>query len=47
MDATAMPGTSDSVRPAVYVGGGRAHVLWVDYRSSAAGNGDIYYRRLQ
>ena len=44
LDSTAMPGTSDSERPAVYVSGTAAHVLWVDHRNG--GNGDIYYRRL-
>jgi hypothetical protein len=47
MDSTAMPGTSDSTTPEIYVGGGQAHVVWVDFRSSTSGNGDIYYRRLQ
>ena len=44
LDSTAMPGTSDSVRPFAYVGGGAVHVVWVDHRSGR--NGDIYYRRL-
>ena len=47
LDSTAMPGSSDSVSPAIYVAGGRAHVVWVDYRSQTSGAGDIYYRRLQ
>ncbi len=46
LDATAVPGSSDSISPQIYVGGGAAHVIWVDYRSSATGNGDIYYRRM-
>jgi len=44
MDATAMPGTSDSERPAVYVSDDAVHVVWVDHRDGA--DGDIYYRRL-
>ncbi len=46
LDSTAVPGSSDSVRPNVYVGGGAGHVVWVDYRAGTSGNGDIYYRRL-
>jgi hypothetical protein len=44
MDSTAMPGTSDSQDPDVYVAPGAVHVVWVDHRSGA--NGDIHYRRL-
>ena len=45
LDSTAVPGSSDSERPSVYVAPGAAHVLWVDHRGGA--NGDIRYRRLQ
>jgi len=47
LDDTAVPGSSDSTNPEIYVGGGMAHVIWVDYRDSATGNGDIYFRRLE
>jgi hypothetical protein len=44
LDSTAVPGSSDSVRPVIYVAPSAAHVLWVDHRNGA--NADIYYRRL-
>ncbi len=46
MDATGLPGSSDSVTPALSVEPtGRVHVVWVDYRDGDAG--DIYYRGLR
>jgi hypothetical protein len=45
MDSTAVPGSSDSEDPAIFVTPTAAHVIWVDHRSGA--NGDIYFRRLQ
>ncbi|RLB55392.1 MAG: hypothetical protein DRJ42_06330 [Deltaproteobacteria bacterium] len=47
LDDTVIPGSSDSISPQIYVGGGVVHAVWVDYRDSATGNGDIYYRRLR
>ncbi len=53
---TSSVGTSDSQAPAIYVGGGRVHTIWVDHRAGggcpapsmgSCANGDIYYRRLQ
>jgi len=44
LDGTAMPGTSDSERPYVYVADETAHVVWRDHRDGS--NADIYYRRL-
>ncbi len=47
LDATALPGSSESVTPTLLVeeAAGRIHVAWVDYRSGAAG--DIRYRGLR
>ncbi len=45
LDSTALPGSSESLRPVVYVAPSAAHVLWADYRNGA--NADIYYRRLE
>ena len=44
LDSTAVAGSSDSVRPVVYVAPGVGHVIWVDHRNGS--NADIYYRRL-
>ncbi|MDW8361883.1 MAG: MopE-related protein [Myxococcales bacterium] len=45
LDSTAMPGSSDSQDPDLYVAPGAVHVVWVDHRGGP--NGDIRYRRLQ
>ncbi len=46
LDVTGLPGSSDSVSPALAVeASGRIHVVWVDYRDGNAG--DIYYRGLR